>query len=224
MIDGHSSDNTIDEVTKASVGDPRVRIISELDNGISEAMNKGVQLASGKLVFHLHFGDVLFADDVIQKVWQDHQKNKWKWAAGTLAISKNGSKVETIDFKPGCVTRLIRKNCVPHQATFINRKLFIKAGGFDEKMKQAMDYDLWLRLFNLHKECLHVLPFVVASFDSSGESTKLVPLLQGNVVARTKMVQQYGVRTTPMNELLFFSRIIIYWTYYRISMHLKAVF
>jgi hypothetical protein len=143
---------------------------------------------------------------------------------GTLAISKDGADVETISFNPGSVSDLIKKNCVPHQATFITRDLFLESGGFDVDMKQAMDYDLWLRLAHLYKEHLHVLPFVVAKFDSSGESTKLFPLLKGNAMARTKMVRQYGVRTTRFTELLFFSRIIAYWMYYRASMFLKRGF
>ena len=224
VIDCLSTDSTLDEVARASKGDPRVRVISESDRGISDAMNKGVRLAHGHLVFHLHFGDVLFANDVIAKVWDDYQRNQWRWAAGTLAISKNGADVDTISFKPGSVSDLVKKNCVPHQATFITRALFLESGGFDVDMKQAMDYDLWLRLAHMHKAHLHVLPFLVAKFDSSGESTKLIPLLKGNALARTKLVRQYGARTTRLTELLFFSRIIAYWMYYRTSMCLKGNF
>jgi len=224
VIDCLSTDNTLDEVARASKGDPKVRVISEADRGISDAMNKGVRLAHGHLVFHLHFGDVLFANDVIAKVWDDYQQNQWRWAAGTLAISKNSADVATISFKPGSVSDLMKKNCVPHQATFVTRDLFLESGGFDVDMKQAMDYDLWLRLAHVHKEHLHVLPFVVAKFDSSGESTKLLPLLKGNAMARIKMVRQYGARTTRLTELLFYSRIIAYWMYYRASIYLKGNF
>lgn len=224
VIDGLSTDTTLDEVARASHGDPRVRVISEADLGISDAMNKGANLARGELVFHLHFGDVLFSDNVISKVWDDYRRHQWRWAAGTLAISKDGADVETISFTPGSVSDLIKKNCVPHQATFIARDLFLDAGGFDIHMKQAMDYDLWLRLTHVHKESLHILPFVVAKFDSSGESTKLLPLLKGNAMARRKMVRQYGASTTPLTELYFYSRIIAYWVYYRMSMRLKGGF
>ncbi|MCQ8897801.1 glycosyltransferase [Limnobacter humi] len=222
VVDGLSTDGTLDEVTRATNGDSRVRVISEADRGISDAMNKGARLAIGQLIFHLHFGDLLFEDNIIAKVWADYQLHHWHWAAGTLAISKDGSDVEAIRFKPGSVNDLIKKNCVPHQATFITRALFLKSGGFDVGMRQAMDYDLWLRLAHVHKECLHVLPFIVAKFDSSGESTKLIPLLKGNAAARTKMIRQYGTRTTRLKELLFYSRIIAYWVYYRVSMHMKA--
>lgn len=224
VIDGLSTDSTLSEIARASKGDPRVRVISEADRGISDAMNKGARLARGKLIFHLHFGDVLFSNDVIAKVWDDYQQHQWRWAAGTLAISKDGTDVDSINFKPGDVRNLIKKNCVPHQATFITRDLFIESGGFDVDMKQAMDYDLWLRFAYVHKMRLHVLPFIVAKFDSSGESTKLLPLLKGNAVARTKMVRQYGARTTRMTELLFYSRIIAYWMFYRTSIYLKGVF
>lgn len=224
IVDGMSTDNTLIEVARASKSDPRVRVISEADSGISDAMNKGARLARGQLIFHLHFGDVLFSDDVLAKVWDDYQRHQWRWAAGTLAISKNGVDVETITFKPGSVKDLIKKNCVPHQATFMTRDLFLEAGGFDVDMKQAMDYDLWLRLANAHKEYIHVLPLVVAKFDSSGESTKLLPLLKGNAEARKKMVHQYGAHTTFFIELLFYSRIIAYWIYYRASIFLKGLF
>lgn len=224
IVDGLSSDETLEEVNRATNGDSRVRVISEADRGISDAMNKGAQLARGQIIFHLHFGDLLFEDNVITKVWADYQHHHWHWAAGTLAISKEGSDVKAIRFKPGSVNDLVRKNCVPHQAAFITRDLFLESGGFDVDMKQAMDYDLWLRLTHVHKESLHVLPFVVAKFDSSGESTKLRPLLKGNAVARTKMVRQYGVSTTTLTELFFYSRIIAYWMYYRASMHLKGIF
>lgn len=224
IIDGLSTDDTIDRVVKSSKGDSRVRVISEADKGISDAMNKGARVADGKLLFHLHFGDILFSNDVIAKVWDNYRRHQWRWAAGTLLISKDGVDVKSISFKPGRVSDLIKKNCVPHQATFIARDLFLDSGGFDIDMKQAMDYDLWLRLTHVYKESLHVLPFVIAKFDSSGESTKLRPLLKGNARAREKMVRQYGATTTTLIELLFYSRIIAYWMYYRGSMYLKGIF
>lgn len=217
IIDGNSTDGTIDKLIYLSnqIGNKNITIVSESDSGISDAMNKGVSFAKGELVFHLHFGDKLINENVLKKVWQSYRLNNWFWAAGNLQITKNGKSVESFCFRPGIASKLKVKNCVPHQSTFIRRDLFNTSGGFDLNLSQAMDYDLWSRLYFVHKIELFNLDIDVASFDSTGESSRIFSLLKGNWIVRKKMRNTYRVNTNFFEDCLFIFRIFIYWIFYK---------
>lgn len=224
IVDGLSTDGTLMEIQKHVKDNPCVRVISEKDTGISDAMNKGVALASGELVIHLHFGDLFVSNDVLKRVWNDYKHLDWNWAAGILTISKKGEQLRNIYFRPQTSENLLRKNCVPHQATFMQRALFEKVGGFDVKLTQAMDYDLWLRMHFLYKERLHILNYPIAIFDSDGESSKIFELLKGNYFVRKKLRNIYDVKLTTFGEFVFYARMIIYWFYYRTFVYLRGLF
>lgn len=224
IVDGLSTDGTLLEIQAHVQNNPCVRVISEADTGISDAMNKGVALASGQLIIHLHFGDLFVSKDVLKRVWNDYKKQNWSWAAGILIISKKTEHLRNIYFRPQRSENLLRKNCVPHQATFIQRRLFEKVGGFDVKLNQAMDYDLWLRMHFLYRERLHILNYPIAIFDSDGESSKIFELLRGNYLVRKKLHHDYKVKVSIFREFVFYARIIIYWLYYRTFVCLRGLF
>lgn len=215
IIDGASSDGTVPYLKSLIDDDSRVTLVSEPDSGISDAMNKGARIASGALIIHLHFGDKFIDNDVLKRVWDSYLANGWSWAAGNLKIMSKGNVAADFSFKPSRASNLRRKNCVPHQATFLLNSEFKDAGGFDARLTQAMDYDLWLRLYYVRKHELFNLQMDIACFDSAGESSKIIPLLKGNFLVRRKLKSIYGVNIGIFENALFLTRILAYWIYYK---------
>ena len=215
IIDGASTDGTLEHVKSMLGGDSRITLVSEPDDGISDAMNRGVHFANGTLVIHLHFGDKFVNEKVLARAWSSYLSNGWSWAAGNLRITRKGHEAGDFTFRPSSASNLRRKNCVPHQATFIRVSEFIAAGGFDVSLTQAMDYDLWLRLHYVRKLELFDLHMDVASFDSTGESSRIFSLLKGSFTVRRRLSQTYGVNLGILEDIVFMCRIVAYWIYYK---------
>lgn len=146
IIDGGSSDGTLDIIRSFADSDSRISWISEPDEGISDAFNKGIRMTGGDII------GILNSDDT--------------YAAGALAAI--GAVFETdsaCDVAHGDMLRfqgdapLFRLKPVPvdervwhempvnHPATFVRRRAYDLVGMFDTRLKVAMDYDLVLRLY-----------------------------------------------------------------------------
>ena len=157
--DGGSQDSTLEIVKKFPV-----KIFQGKDGGISDAMNRGAQLAKGEILLHLHADDLLFHPRVLAYV--DHLFKQYphlEWLYGlTQSINSKGIPLAQSEYQPFSLKRLKKYNCISHPATFIKRELFEKEGGFDTSLKYCMDYDLWLRLAKRSHPL--AFPFTLASF------------------------------------------------------------
>lgn len=148
IIDGGSSDTTLDIIKGYAAHDHRVRWISEPDRGIANAMNKGVKLASGDIVVHLHSDDFFPHRQVLSTVADCFSSNPaaaWL-TAGTTFVTEEGTFIRDIRVRRYSFRRLVRGNIILHPSTFIKRDFFNAAGGFDERLLFCMDYDLFIRL------------------------------------------------------------------------------
>lgn len=148
IVDGGSSDDTLEIVKRYAAADSRVRWISEPDRGISDAMNKGVAMATGEVIAHLNSDDFYPHPRVLAAV-QDcfARKPKESWmTAGFTFVSEEGAFIRDIRVRRYSFRRLIRGNILLHPSTFIKRELFNAVGGFDLSLSYCMDYDLFLRL------------------------------------------------------------------------------
>ena len=148
LVDGESTDGTLDIIKGYAAGDGRVRWISEPDRGIADAMNKGIRLATGDVVAHIHSDD-LYLPDVFSRVAGIFRENpRARWVTGRLRyIDGEGRVLYDTTLKTSYAFRSIfKRNIIGHPATFIRRDVFAEAGLFDTALRYAMDYDLWLRI------------------------------------------------------------------------------
>lgn len=148
IVDGGSTDSTLEIVKKHAAADYRIRWISEPDRGISDAMNKGVALATGDVITHLNSDDFYPHLRVLATV-QDcfTRKPAASWLTGGFTfVSEEGAFLRDIRARKYSFRRLVRGNILLHPSTFIKRDLFLAVGGFDVSLSFCMDYDLFLRL------------------------------------------------------------------------------
>jgi glycosyltransferase involved in cell wall biosynthesis len=144
FVDGGSTDGTVERIRSI----PRdVVFVTGVRGGISRAMNEGIRLATGDVVAHLHSDDYYLHPHVLSDVAAAFARTGAGWVFGRNKRDVGGRLVDERWQPPRYSYRqLLKRNFIPHEATFVRRELFERVGGFSEHWKYGMDYDMWLRL------------------------------------------------------------------------------
>ena len=140
VIDGVSSDNTIDIVNSHKKSDHRIHYITELDKGIYDAMNKGIDLAQGEWIYFMGSDDRLYNRNVLDRIFCSKRTEEYDILYGNV-LSDN--KIIHGEFGP---EKLVKKP-IPHQAMFYRRAIFQKYGGYDISCQCRADYLKTIELF-----------------------------------------------------------------------------
>lgn len=161
VIDGKSSDNTINIVRSNANKDKRIRYISEPDKGIYDAFNKGWRLAKGDWIFYLGADDQIIPDDFLAQVKIINGLDK------SYAVVNGGIKRLR---KDGTSISLYSKGFWgSHQSMFTRRTCLCDMGGFDIQYKLLADFDLMARLAN-SKYLVFNTKFIIAEYQAGGAS------------------------------------------------------
>jgi glycosyltransferase involved in cell wall biosynthesis len=139
VIDGASTDGTPEYLRQLEPAG--VRVLSEPDAGISDAMNKGIHRATGRWVAHLHAGD-RYLPGALETVTRRLAETDADILCGWLIKEEPGGDVLCRCDPEG----LSYDMSLNHPATFVRREWFERCGGFDLSYRNSMDYELFLRL------------------------------------------------------------------------------
>lgn len=143
FVDGGSEDGTLQRIQALGQS---VQWTTGIRGGISNAMNVGAAMASGEIIAHLHGDDYYLSNSVLADVAEAFLRTDAKWVFGRIASDIDGALISPTWKMPRFSReRLLRGNFIAHPALFIRRDFFNSLGGFDQGLKYAMDYDLWLR-------------------------------------------------------------------------------
>lgn len=144
FIDGDSTDNTLEIIKKYSV---KNKIISEKDSGIYNAMNKGIKIAEGEIIFFLNADDYFCDINVVQDMITKFIDNpKLEAVYGNITWDIDGNLVKQT--QPSEITRrYLARKTILHQSLFVRKKLFDFYGYFSEFYKVVSDYEWILRIF-----------------------------------------------------------------------------
>ena len=150
VIDGKSKDGTVDIMNdyKSII----TKYISEPDKGLYDAMNRGIELATGDLVGILNSDDVFTDHTILEKVARFHTENDIEASVGNvLQINEAGKTIRKYSAKNWNPEKLKIGFMPAHPAIFFNRNLFEKYGKYHLDFTIAADYELIIRLFLKHK-------------------------------------------------------------------------
>lgn len=164
VIDGGSTDGTLEILDDYS--DQITCLVSEKDEGIYDAMNKGIAHAQGDYLIFMNGGDAFASDHVLRLVSEAPQVDL---IYGDLFFEKPGG--ERAQYPDQLTKGYLLKNMVPHQAAFYRSELFSKFGTFDTSYRIAADYELFVRLLELGKVSHHHIAEPLAVFDRTGISS-----------------------------------------------------
>ena len=132
IMDGLSTDNTL-EIAK-SYDDIRLIISSEKDNGIYDAMNKGITQSKGEWIYFLGSDDRLFNKNVFSEVYEIQKKGNSKIIYGNVLIEGQAGWAKNGQIYDGefSLSKLIERN-ICHQAIFYKKEVFDKLGLYNIK-------------------------------------------------------------------------------------------
>lgn len=171
IVDGLSKDDTVDIIKAYATTYAHIQFVSEKDNGIYDAMNKGIDLTTGEWLYFLGSDDDLFDSSVLQKV-AEHIKEapQYKVIYGNVQIngSSDWANHGQVYDGPFSVKKLLVKN-IAHQAVFYHRSVFKEAGNYNVRYKVCGDHDFNLRLASQYK--FHYINVTIAHFFAGGTST-----------------------------------------------------
>lgn len=174
IIDGASKDETLARVE--ALEHAKLRVISEPDRGLYDAMNKGLHLASGDLIGFLNADDFYCRTDALRLI------------AGAAARTKReavSAGVVVVD--PDRIARVVRHYAArgfrpwmarlghmpPHPGFFVRREAAEVVGLFETEFRTASDFDWMVRFFLVHKMSVILLSDTVTAMRAGGQSQRL---------------------------------------------------
>ena len=166
IIDGNSKDGSKDVILENI---NRINYwVSEPDNGVYNAMNKGILKAKGDYLLFLNSGDILLNNDVLYKVQLTFDSG-FDVFCGNIYF-ENIEKVRFYKKAEDLNYYRLFKNGIPHPASFINKNLFLKYGLYDESLKIAADWDFFLKIFVVGNSTYNKIDIDISVFYMDGIS------------------------------------------------------
>jgi glycosyltransferase len=171
IVDGGSTDNTLEIVR--SYKNHNIRWVSEPDKGIYDAMNKGLQMATGDVIGILNSDDFYVDKYVISKIASKFEETDADSLYGDLAYVDAGKTSKILRYwRSGHYKRgsFLHGWMPPHPTFFVKREIYQKYKAFDLRLKSAADYELMLRLLYKQNISVAYLPELLVFMRSGGKS------------------------------------------------------
>jgi glycosyltransferase involved in cell wall biosynthesis len=207
IIDGNSADKTV-LIAKQY---PHInKIISEPDDGIYDAMNKGLKIATGDIIGFLNADDFYASKNVlnlINKIFINDPTLDACYSdliyVDTLKISKIIRYWKSSNFNFGAFAK---GWCPPHPTFFVHRSVYERFGNFDLDYDSASDVELMMRLLEVKKINVHYTPEVWIKMGLGGVSNKNFM----NIIMQNKEVlKAFKNHNLSVNWINFFVHKII---------------
>lgn len=186
VVDGGSDDGTLD-ILRAH--DDSIRWISENDDGQSDAINKGFDMAEGDIVGWLNSDDVYYDTGVLDRVVSYFQNGDADVIYGDMALLDADSNVMKFQIVPDFdYNKLLRYCFIEQPALFFTAETLL-GERLDTDLAYVMDYEFWLRLARNH-EFRHVDDIIAG--DRNHENRKILHDREQMKQEGRKMRQTYG--------------------------------
>ncbi len=166
IVDGMSKDSTLNIVKsyeKKFKG--KLKIISEKDKGLYDAMNKGIKMASGDIIGIINSDDILANEDVFNKIIYTFKNEKCDAVYGDLVfLDKETMTIPTRNFVAHKPSHRLGWH-PPHPTLYIKKDVYNKIGNFNIDYKIAADLDFMLRLINNNYKLVYIPEYLVKMRD-----------------------------------------------------------
>lgn len=206
IIDGGSKDDTAQIV--ASYQDRiKINFISEPDQGIYDAMNKGIKMASGEVIGILNSDDIFYDGNVLSSVANAFADEKIDVVYGDIKyfsddINKTKRYWKTGEYQIG---KLNNGWIIPHPALFIRKSVYERCGLYNIDFKIAGDYEFILRILKKYQLNLKYLPQVfVKMFDGGVSGRNLEQRNEG----WKELKKAWVVNDLSLPKLFIFRRVL----------------
>ncbi|HCW0695693.1 TPA: glycosyltransferase, partial [Escherichia coli] len=194
IVDGASKDATIELInqncTKVS------KIICEADKGIYDALNKGINAATGDIIGFLHSDDLLAYDDVIADIAETFAKTHCDAVYGDLEyVSQNDTTKRVRLWKSGAYNRTKMQLgwMPPHPSFYMKRSCYQKFGDFSLDYRISADYDSLLRYILKKRINISYLPKVLVKMRVGGISNRSLSSMINKSMEDIRIMKTNGI-------------------------------
>ena len=198
IIDGASTDGTLNIIKRYK--DNIDVLVSEKDNGIYDAMNKGIKLSNGDILYFLNADDVFYNASILEKTVEAFLENpRNKIVYGKIVLGKNTSQNTNLShqnnpYLKNKIDLFVKGMC--HQSFFSKKDVFTITGLFDLKYKISADFDWAVKLFQ-NKIPMVYLDNPIAFYNPEGISHK-------NITLRRNEKQKIILQNSTLFDLIRF--------------------
>jgi len=182
IIDGASTDGTTEIVL--SYGNKISKFVSEPDEGLYDAMNKGIRLATGDVVGILNSDDFYMDKFVIEKVVKEFEEKYVDSVYADLTYVKPGNLDEIVRYYDSSNFSLEKfaYGWMPaHPTFFVKKEIYEKYGIFRVDLKNAADFDLLIRFLYTYKISYSYMEEVLVKMRTGGVSTSFSSIWINNI-------------------------------------------
>lgn len=167
IIDGQSQDNTLNIINKymEHFGE-RIKVVSEPDGGIYDAMNKGILLAKGSLIGIVNSDDY-YETSTVELAVKKLSGDPYQVIYGLLRCLNKGKEASVVMYNH----EFINERMITHPTCFITKRTYEDFGLYDCKYKSSADYELMLRLNKTGKVVFHSIYEIMSNFEVGGISS-----------------------------------------------------
>ncbi|HNQ28043.1 MAG TPA: glycosyltransferase family 2 protein [Aquaticitalea sp.] len=185
IIDGNSTDATVDLIKAKAAAHPHIVWVSGKDKGIYDALNKGIEKATGDVIGFVHSDDFLADSTIVEKIASVFNTQQVDGVYGNLHYVKFDA--------PGTIVRnwvsqpfrkaLLNRGWMPaHPTLFLKKSVYQNHGVFDLTYKIAADYDFILRVFSNPGYKFFYLPETFTKMRVGGASNRSIK----NLILKSK--------------------------------------
>lgn len=208
IIDGGSTDETIDIVKSyESEFSGRLKWVSEKDQGIYDAMNKGIKMASGDVVGILNSDDYFASDDILQTVDNAFKSHEIDAIYGDIHFIRDGNPQKCVRYYSSRMFRpfWLRFGFMPaHPSFYCKREVFEKAGLYSLDYKIGADYEMMVRLFKKYRIMSQYINKDFVTMRTGGASNNNVRSRITLINEDVKACKENGVYTNSLFVMLKF--------------------
>ncbi|MEO0896481.1 MAG: glycosyltransferase family 2 protein [Bacteroidota bacterium] len=204
IIDGKSSDKTMEIVGKYN--HVVSHWVSEPDEGIYDAMNKGISLAKGEIIGQLNSDDMLNDPTVISRIVQKFKETQAEAVYGDLVYVAPDDLEKVVryypahDFEP---PKMRQGNMPPHPTFYVKRELYEELGLYDKEMEICSDFEFMVRAFLVKKISYGYIPHILVKMRTGGVSTSGI---QSNLKINQEMLEALRRNNISSNYGRLYSR------------------
>ncbi len=183
VIDGGSTDGTQDKIERYS--ECIAYFVSEKDDGVYDAMNKGLKLATGEVVAFVNAGDMMATRNTVSYMVRAFAEGDFDVIYGDALMVDPDDITQVKRFWKGGEYKRenFRKGWMPpHLGTYIRRSAYDRFGGFNTELEVSADYELMFRFLYKHRLRARYVPKVLVRFRLGGVSNRsLAHIWRANV-------------------------------------------
>lgn len=198
IIDGNSTDNSLDIIKQWQARYPdKIRYISESDNGVYNAINKGINLAKGEIIGLLHGNDYFSSSNILSQVAERFKSAQTDMIYGDINfVNKKGKCVRHYSSKNFTPQMLNIGIAPPHPSLYLRKNIHEKYGNYKEDYIVGADFELFIRLMLVYNIKGEYLPLNMVTMRTGGLSTQLKNRIFTNNKEKLRALKENGIQAS----------------------------